>query len=181
MQTITVIFCEESGLRSSAFPLYVQVDESCFPSLLKVRCRFHAYPSTVIVDRWWTVTNNALVKGDSGVSVITASERPIFKLSPTPSFLDYRRFYNHGPVTLFCWWTIFIIIAIFLRIPASALRDNYWKHLATYKNFDSIFSNLNITFSHWGRFLGFSNNKGFWFLTTLFLHYKYGTIFAVFC
>ena len=34
------------------------------------------------------------------------------------------------------------IIAIFLRIPAAALRDNYWKHLATYKNFDSNFFEL---------------------------------------
>jgi len=146
-------------------------------------CCFYAYPSTVTVDWWWTVTNNALVKGNSGVSVITASGRSKFKLSPTASFLDYGRFYNHRPVTFFCWWTIFIIIAIFLRIPASAVPDNYWKHLATYrpKNFDSNFSNFSITFSDRGCFLGISNNKGFCFSPTVFLHYKYGTIFAVFC
>jgi len=29
-----------------------------------------------------------------------------------------------------------------LRIPAAALRDNYWKHLATSKNFDRNFFEL---------------------------------------
>ena len=90
--------------------------------------------------------------------MITASGRPKFKLSPIASFMDYERF------------------AIFLRrIPAAALRDNYWRHLATYRNFDINFPNLNIIFIHRRRF---TFRRG---LVTLFLHHKYDTIFAVFC
>ena len=62
----------------------------------------------------------------------------------------------------------------FLRIFATPHWDNYWRHLATYRNFDINFSNLNIIFIHRPCFAFCCG------LVTLFLHHKYGTILLYF-